>query len=134
MSQDNSLQLGDVRNFFAAKHIRHISAPEAVAYVATRLIEQDVYGTQLIQDIQDIGGGEIGLSDTVLYRALNFFKAQGLVETYQQKVNKVDGDEESTGRGRPRVMYKANLTGQNGVILKELASYWKHGKPLAKAS
>jgi DNA-binding PadR family transcriptional regulator len=103
----------DIHRYFSDPPPVYLSKEVAVCYILSVLMEQgDSYGTALIQSIED-RNPLYRLSDTVLYGALSFLEAEGVIEGYWQKVE---------GRGRPRRMYQ--ILPHKVEQAKNLARLW----------
>ncbi|MEB3210381.1 MAG: PadR family transcriptional regulator [Leptolyngbyaceae bacterium] len=86
----------DIYRFFQNPPPFYLNKELAVCYVLDVLLQQDSYGTELIQHLED-AYPSYRLSDTVLYSALKFLEDASAISGYWKKVE---------GRGRPRRMYQ----------------------------
>jgi DNA-binding PadR family transcriptional regulator len=86
----------EIYQFFKEPPPIYLNKELAVCYVLDVLLDQDSYGTELIQLLEE-EHPEYRLSDTVLYSALKFLEDADAIAGYWKKVE---------GRGRPRRMYQ----------------------------
>ncbi len=105
--------LDEIYEFFSRPPKVFLNKELAVCYVLDVLLQQDTYGSELIQQLSHQYPGYL-LSDTVLYSAIEFLEKQSAVDMYWQKVS---------GRGRPRRMY--HLKPQWRLQAQHLARLWR---------
>jgi len=106
------MKFEDIYQFFEDPPPIYLNKELAVCYVLAVLLQQDSYGTELIQKLaKDFS--DYRLSDTVLYSALKFLEDQSAIDGYWKKVE---------GRGRPRRMYRLNPDWR--MQAEELADLW----------
>jgi len=120
------MQLEDIYQFFQNPPptflvTRNMSLQEqAVCYVLSVLLQEDSYGTELIERVEK-EYPNYRLSDTILYTALKFLEDERVIAGYWQKIER---------RGRPRRMYRVNL--QWLRVAQELARLWRESaKPIS---
>lgn len=106
------MKFEDIYQFFEDPPPNYLNKELAVCYVLAVLLQQDSYGTELIQKLAE-GYTDYRLSDTVLYSALKFLEDQQAIDGYWKKVE---------GRGRPRRMYRLNPDWR--LQAEELAEMW----------
>lgn len=106
------MKFQDIYQFFEDPPPIYLNKELAVCYVLAVLLQQDSYGTELIQKLADTYA-DYRLSDTVLYSALKFLEDQESIDGYWKKVE---------GRGRPRRMYRLNPDWR--MQAEELAEMW----------
>ncbi len=106
------MKFQDIYQFFEDPPPIYINKELAVCYVLAVLLQQDSYGTELIQKLAALYA-DYRLSDTVLYSALKFLEDQNAIDGYWKKVE---------GRGRPRRMYRLNP--DHRMQAEELAELW----------
>lgn len=119
------MKFQDIYQFFEDPPPVYLNKELAVCYVLTVLLQQDSYGTELIQQLTRVYA-DYRLSDTVLYSALKFLEDQQAVDGYWKKVE---------GRGRPRRMYRLNPDWR--LQAEELAELWRnymHNRALGKSA
>ncbi|MEO1069838.1 MAG: PadR family transcriptional regulator [Cyanobacteria bacterium J06638_6] len=118
------MKFADIYQFFEDPPPIYLNKELAVCYVLSVLLQQDSYGTELIQRLT-LHYPHYRLSDTVLYGALKFLEDENAIDGYWKKVE---------GRGRPRRMYRLNPDWR--LQAEELAEFWKTymGDPLRQAS
>lgn len=104
--------LEEIYQFFQNPPPFYLNKELAVCYVLAVLNEQDSYGTELIQLLEN-QYPSYRLSDTVLYSALKFLEDTNAITGYWKKVE---------GRGRPRRMYQ--ITPEWKERSQELARLW----------
>jgi DNA-binding PadR family transcriptional regulator len=102
----------DIYRFFCDPPPHYLNKELAVCYVLSMLLQEDSYGTELIQRLES-DYPNYRLSDTVLYTALKFLEDEKSIRGYWKKVE---------GRGRPRRMYQIHPQWQGRA--QELASLW----------
>ncbi|TVQ12064.1 MAG: PadR family transcriptional regulator [Leptolyngbya sp. DLM2.Bin27] len=107
------MKFEDIYQFFEDPPPIYLNKELAVCYVLSMLLQQDSYGTELIQRLA-IQYPHYRLSDTVLYGALKFLEDENAIDGYWKKVE---------GRGRPRRMYRLNPDWR--LQAEELAEFWK---------
>lgn len=107
------MKFEDIYQFFEDPPPIYLNKELAVCYVLTVLLQQDSYGTELIQLLAQ-KYADYRLSDTVLYGALKFLEDQKAIDGYWKKVE---------GRGRPRRMYRLNPDWR--MMAEELAELWE---------
>ena len=117
------MKFEDIYQFFEDPPPIYLNKELAVCYVLSVLLQQDSYGTELIQRLT-LQYPHYRLSDTVLYGALKFLEDENAIDGYWKKVE---------GRGRPRRMYRLNPDWR--LQSEELAEFWKTymGDPLRVA-
>lgn len=108
------MKFQDIYQFFEDPPPIYLNKELAVCYVLAVLLQQDSYGTELIQKLTDTYV-DYRLSDTVLYSALKFLEDQQAIDGYWKKVE---------GRGRPRRMYRLNPDWR--MQAEELAELWRN--------
>lgn len=108
------MKFQDIYQFFEDPPPIYLNKELAVCYVLAVLLQQDSYGTELIQKLTDTYA-DYRLSDTVLYSALKFLEDQQSIDGYWKKVE---------GRGRPRRMYRLNPDWR--MQAEELAELWRN--------
>lgn len=108
------MKFEDIYDFFRNPPPNYLNKELAVCYVLSVLLRHDSYGTELIQ-LLETEYPTYRLSDTVLYSALKFLEAEGVIAGYWKKVE---------GRGRPRRMYQ--IDSQWRERSEELSQLW-HG-------
>jgi len=108
------MKFEDIYQFFEDPPPIYLNKELAVCYVLAVLLQQDSYGTELIQKLAETYT-DYRLSDTVLYSALKFLEDQTAVDGYWKKVE---------GRGRPRRMYRLNP--DRRMQAEELAELWRN--------
>jgi DNA-binding PadR family transcriptional regulator len=108
------MKFQDIYQFFENPPPIYLNKELAVCYVLAVLLQQDSYGTELIQKLADTYP-DYRLSDTVLYSALKFLEDQPSIDGYWKKVE---------GRGRPRRMYRLNPDCR--MQAEELAELWRN--------
>lgn len=108
------MKFQDIYQFFEDPPPIYLNKELAVCYVLAVLLQQDSYGTELIQKLAK-SYSDYRLSDTVLYSALKFLEDQEAIDGYWQKVE---------GRGRPRRMYRLNPDWR--MQAEELADLWQN--------
>lgn len=108
------MKFQDIYQFFEDPPPIYLNKELAVCYVLAVLLQQDSYGTELIQKLADTYP-DYRLSDTVLYSALKFLEDQQSIDGYWKKVE---------GRGRPRRMYRLNPDWR--MQAEELAEMWRN--------
>ena len=108
------MKFEDIYQFFEDPPPIYLNKELAVCYVLAVLLQQDSYGTELIQKLAK-DYPDYRLSDTVLYSALKFLEDQLAIDGYWQKVE---------GRGRPRRMYRLNPDWR--MQAEELADLWSN--------
>jgi DNA-binding PadR family transcriptional regulator len=106
------MKFQDIYQFFEDPPPTYINKELAVCYVLAVLLQQDSYGTELIQKLAETYP-DYRLSDTVLYSALKFLEDQKTIDGYWKKVE---------GRGRPRRMYRLNPDWR--MQAEDLAEMW----------
>lgn len=106
------MQFEDIYQFFKDPPPIYLNKELAVCYVLASLLQQDSYGTELIQKLGEMYS-DYRLSDTVLYSALKFLEDQKAIDGYWKKVE---------GRGRPRRMYRLNPDWR--LQAEDLAELW----------
>lgn len=106
------MKFEDIYQFFEDPPPIYLNKELAVCYVLSILLQQDSYGTELIQKLAETYA-DYRLSDTVLYSALKFLEDQKAIDGYWKKVE---------GRGRPRRMYRLNPDWR--LQAEELAELW----------
>jgi DNA-binding PadR family transcriptional regulator len=106
------MKFEDIYQFFEDPPPIYLNKELAVCYVLAVLLQQDSYGTELIQKLAK-DYSDYRLSDTVLYSALKFLEDQSAIDGYWKKVE---------GRGRPRRMYRLNPDWR--MQAEELADLW----------
>ncbi|MEO0406033.1 MAG: PadR family transcriptional regulator [Cyanobacteria bacterium P01_A01_bin.135] len=102
----------DIYQFFRNPPPFYLNKELAVCYVLAVLLNDDSYGTELIQMLE-ANYPSYRLSDTVLYSALKFLEDKSAIAGYWKKVE---------GRGRPRRMYQVCPDWQDDA--RELAQLW----------
>ncbi|MGB3199856.1 MAG: PadR family transcriptional regulator [Nodosilinea sp.] len=107
------MKFEDIYQFFEDPPPIYLNKELAVCYVLSVLLQQDSYGTELIQRLTH-HYPHYRLSDTVLYGALKFLEDENAIDGYWKKVE---------GRGRPRRMYRLNPDWR--LQSEELAEFWK---------
>ncbi|MDB9527953.1 PadR family transcriptional regulator [Oscillatoria sp. CS-180] len=107
------MKFQDIYQFFENPPPIYLNKELAVCYVLAVLLQQDSYGTELIQKLSETYV-DYRLSDTVLYSALKFLEDQQSIDGYWKKVE---------GRGRPRRMYRLNPDWR--MQAEELAEMWR---------
>jgi DNA-binding PadR family transcriptional regulator len=107
------MKFEDIYQFFEDPPPIYLNKELAVCYVLAVLLQQDSYGTELIQHLSE-QFAHYRLSDTVLYGALKFLEDENAIDGYWKKVE---------GRGRPRRMYRLNPDWR--LQAEELAEFWK---------
>jgi DNA-binding PadR family transcriptional regulator len=107
------MKFEDIYQFFEDPPPIYLNKELAVCYVLAILLQQDSYGTELIQRLSE-QFAHYRLSDTVLYGALKFLEDENAIDGYWKKVE---------GRGRPRRMYRLNPDWR--LQAEELAEFWK---------
>jgi DNA-binding PadR family transcriptional regulator len=107
------MKFQDIYQFFEDPPPVYLNKELAVCYVLAVLLQQDSYGTELIQRLTQVYT-DYRLSDTVLYNALKFLEDQSAIDGYWKKVE---------GRGRPRRMYRLNPDWR--MQAEELAELWQ---------
>ncbi|MFZ4640380.1 MAG: PadR family transcriptional regulator [Nodosilinea sp.] len=107
------MKFEDIHQFFEDPPPIYLNKELAVCYVLTVLLQQDSYGTELIQCLSQMYS-RYRLSDTVLYSALKFLEDENAIDGYWKKVE---------GRGRPRRMYRLNPDWR--LPAEELSELWK---------
>jgi DNA-binding PadR family transcriptional regulator len=112
--RSNPMKFQDIYQFFEDPPPIYLNKELAVCYVLAVLLQQDSYGTELIQKLADTYP-DYRLSDTVLYSALKFLEDQQSIDGYWKKVE---------GRGRPRRMYRLNPDWR--MQAEELAEMWRN--------
>jgi DNA-binding PadR family transcriptional regulator len=112
--RSNPMKFQDIYQFFEDPPPIYLNKELAVCYVLAVLLQQDSYGTELIQKLADTYA-DYRLSDTVLYSALKFLEDQESIDGYWKKVE---------GRGRPRRMYRLNPDWR--MQAEELAELWRN--------
>ena len=105
--------LDDIYDFFSRPPKTFLNKELAICYILDVLLEQDSYGSELIQQLSQIYPGYL-LSDTVLYSAIDFLEKQSAIDVYWQKMS---------GRGRPRRMY--HLRPEWRSQAQHLARLWR---------
>ncbi|MEM1311021.1 MAG: PadR family transcriptional regulator [Cyanobacteria bacterium P01_D01_bin.71] len=106
------MKFEDIYQFFEDPPPIYLNKELAVCYVLAVLLQQDSYGTELIQKLAK-DYSNYRLSDTVLYSALKFLEDQLAIDGYWKKVE---------GRGRPRRMYRLNPDWR--MQAEELSDLW----------
>lgn len=106
------MKFEDIYQFFEDPPPIYLNKELAVCYVLSVLLQQDSYGTELIQKLAK-DYSDYRLSDTVLYSALKFLEDQAAIDGYWKKVE---------GRGRPRRMYRLNPDWR--MQAEQLADLW----------
>ncbi|NJR67411.1 MAG: helix-turn-helix transcriptional regulator [Synechococcales cyanobacterium CRU_2_2] len=106
------MKFEDIYDFFRNPPPNYLNKELAVCYVLSVLLRHDSYGTELIQ-LLETEYPTYRLSDTVLYSALKFLEAEGVIAGYWKKVE---------GRGRPRRMYQ--IDGSWRDRSEELSQLW----------
>lgn len=106
------MKFEDIYQFFEDPPPIYLNKELAVCYVLAVLLQQDSYGTELIQKLAK-EYSDYRLSDTVLYSALKFLEDQAAIDGYWKKVE---------GRGRPRRMYRLNPDWR--MQAEQLADLW----------
>lgn len=107
------MRFEDIYGFFQNLPPTHLNVEQAVCYVLSVLLQEDSYGTELIQKLQ-LENPTFRLSDTVLYAALSFLENEQFINGYWKKLE---------GRGRPRRMLHLNPEKQ--AQAQELAHLWQ---------
>lgn len=107
------MKIEDVYQFFRDPPAIYLNKELTVCYVLSILLQEDSYGTELIQKLE-AEYPTYRLSDTVLYSALKFLEDEGAIEGYWKKVE---------GRGRPRRMYLVCPKWRDEAM--ELARLWQ---------
>lgn len=107
------MKFEDIYQFFEDPPPVYLNKELAVCYVLAVLLQQDSYGTELIQKLTETYA-DYRLSDTVLYSALKFLEDQRAIDGYWKKVE---------GRGRPRRMYRLNPDWR--MRAEELSELWR---------
>ncbi|HBE18905.1 MAG TPA: PadR family transcriptional regulator [Cyanobacteria bacterium UBA11149] len=108
------MKFEDIYQFFQQPPPNYLNKELAVCYVLSVLLQEESYGTQLIQQLEQ-DYPTYRLSDTVLYSALKFLEDTGAISGYWKKVE---------GRGRPRRMYQISANWQHKA--QELAGFWRN--------
>ncbi|MBK4729762.1 helix-turn-helix transcriptional regulator [Oxynema sp. CENA135] len=107
------MKFEDIYQFFQNPPPIYLNKELTVCYVLWVLLEEDSYGTELIQRLER-DYSNYRLSDTVLYSALKFLETENTIRGYWKKVE---------GRGRPRRMYQVNPDWQ--AKARDLAKLWQ---------
>jgi DNA-binding PadR family transcriptional regulator len=107
------MKFEDIHQFFEDPPPIYLNKELAVCYVLTVLLQQDSYGTELINRLSQ-QYTHYRLSDTVLYGALKFLEDEKMIDGYWKKVE---------GRGRPRRMYRLNPDWR--LQAENLSELWK---------
>ena len=107
------MKLADIYQFFQNPPPTYLSQELAVCYVLSALLQEETYGTELIQQLES-DYPRYRLSDTILYSALQFLESSQAIVGYWQKVE---------GRGRPRRMYRLHPLWQAKAT--SLARLWQ---------
>jgi DNA-binding PadR family transcriptional regulator len=107
------MKFEDIYQFFEDPPPIYLNKELAVCYVLAVLMQQDSYGTELIQLLAQ-RYPDYRLSDTVLYGALKFLEDEAAIDGYWKKVE---------GRGRPRRMYRLNPDWR--LQAEELSELWE---------
>ena len=105
--------LNEIYEFFSRPPKTFLNKKLAICYILDVLLQQDSYGSELIQQLTEQYPGYL-LSDTVLYSAIEFLEKQSAVDVYWQKVS---------GRGRPRRMYHLKPHWRSQA--QQLAQLWR---------
>jgi DNA-binding PadR family transcriptional regulator len=108
------MKFEDIYQFFQEPPPNYLNKELAVCYVLSVLLQEESYGTQLIQQLEQ-DYPTYRLSDTVLYSALKFLEDTGAISGYWKKVE---------GRGRPRRMYQVCPNWRHQA--QELAGFWRN--------
>ncbi len=109
-----AMKFEDIYQFFNNPPPIYLNKELAVCYVLAVLLEEESYGTELIEQLEK-QYANFRLSDTVLYAALKFLEESGTINGYWKKVE---------GRGRPRRMYR--ISPDFITQAEELSQLW-HG-------
>jgi DNA-binding PadR family transcriptional regulator len=107
------MKLQQIYQFFNEAQFIFLTPELAVCYVLSVLIQEDSYGSELIQRLEQ-QSNVYRLSDTVLYRAVRFLEEEAMIVSYTQRV---------VGRGRPRRMLQLNPKASHRA--QELVQLWQ---------
>lgn len=113
MTARRTMTLDDIYHYFQAPPPIYLSREQAVCYILSVLLQGDSYGSRLVKHLTTEYPA-YGLSETVLYGALQFLEEQGTIAAYWQRVK---------GRGRPRRMYQIQDAARRQA--EELAGLWQ---------
>jgi DNA-binding PadR family transcriptional regulator len=117
-----TVNFDDIERYFREPHVVHLNPELAVCYILHTLLENDTYGSELVQRLA-LSSESYRLSDTVLYGALSFLEHSGAVLVYWQK---------AIGRGRPRRMYSLVPGWRDRA--QQLAQYWQRQEIATQAT
>lgn len=107
------MSLQDIHQYFQSLRPIYLDQEVAVCYILAALIDEgDSYGTALMKNIK-AKYPPYQISDTVLYKAVKFLTAEGLIQAYWQNL---------PGRGRPRQMYC--IKPEKHADAQQLAQLW----------
>lgn len=107
------MKIDDIYHFFQNPPPIFLNQELTICYVSAVLIENESYGTELIQKLAN-EHPSFRLSDTVLYSALKFLEDEQIIKSYWKKVE---------GRGRPRRMYQ--IISEAKGTAEDLAHLWR---------
>lgn len=107
------MKLQDIYRFFEEPQPIFLNLEITVCYVLSVLLEHDSYATELIENLEQQFPPHL-VSDTVFNACARLLEAEGIVVSYQQKLE---------GRGRPRRMY--HLQKEYESQARELAQFWE---------
>ncbi|MGL5079932.1 MAG: PadR family transcriptional regulator [Microcoleaceae cyanobacterium] len=106
------MKFEDIYQFFRTPPPIYLNTELAVCYMCSVFLCEDSYGAGLVRRLEQ-EHPLYRLSDTVLYKALEFLESQGSIICYWAKVK---------GRGRPRRMYQ--IIPEFRANAQELAHLW----------
>lgn len=98
------------------KQVHHLTREETICLVAHRLLQGPIYGSGIVNDVA--ASGTIRLSDTILLRALAWFRSHGYVTIRDQR---------PVSRGRPRLLYAVAQRDRDTIT--PLAETWRNRYP-----
>jgi Transcriptional regulator PadR-like family len=111
-------KLQDIIAYFESQRIHQLTTEEAVAYIVSCLDEGDKYGLELIKILNLTES--IRMSTPILYKAIKFLKAQGVMTSYKV----LQG-----GRGAPRKNFKLVKSKVTGPTIRRLKHFWTNKYP-----
>ncbi len=82
--------------------------PESSFYILLSLADGPRHGYAVSKDIEEMSGGQVTLSVSTLYTALNRLQEQGLIE-------RIDDGEEDPNPGLPRKVYRLTQPGERAL-------------------
>lgn len=108
------MQIKDVYDYFNTFHLQYLKIPEAIAYLAFVVRDEEFYASGIKKKLNE-EYPKLAISDTVLYQAIDCLSKWQWINHY----NLVQQN-----RGRPRTMYR--LDDQYLEEVKNIACLWEY--------